>query len=81
MFADDGAGPLWENAHPNYVMEPDDYDLPAALAADLLAWNGEWCEDVRQPGPRRHDWVARGRVLSRRVAEHVSDYADVVYEP
>lgn len=31
MFADYD-GPLWENDHPNYAMEPSDYDLPEGLA-------------------------------------------------
>lgn len=82
MFADYD-GPLWENDHPNYAMEPSDYDLPEGLARELVEWNRQFGVLMSARAKRRawREWRRAGRALADRVAEVVRDYADVSYEP
>jgi len=83
MFPDYPVGPLWERTHPNYQMEPENYDLPHDLAEGLREWNDRWSKvlSVREVGPSRDRWITDGQKLADQLRDIVGEFADVEYTP
>lgn len=80
FFPDFGAGPLWENAHPKYSMDAEDYGLSSDLSEALRSWNERWDPSADIRSEEAQKWHREGRRLAQRVAHAVVEYADVVYE-
>lgn len=91
LFPDYGRDwPLWEDSTPTwdvgYTTTPDDYGLSDALRRDIAAWNALW-EAHFDPFDGWKDvasceaWRAAGEGIAARLADEVSAFADVWYEP
>ena len=76
LFAGWASSPLWETFTDAHVLQPEDLDLSAELAADLMRWNDAFGARS-EIDPEPEGWRARGWELAARLQSELDGVAEV----